>query len=109
MSGRVQPAVWNGTAVLLQLSDESATGFLNVLYQGGKRKKPYYVKFKVDGPEKQRTLPDSGSATAYEAACKYAYYLATKPELKAKEPRTTRRSSEVSRRSLRAAAFAAAF
>eukprot|EP00966_Prymnesium_polylepis_P331241 7386805-Prymnesium_polylepis.1 len=29
------------------------------------------------------------------------------PELKAKEPRATRRSSEVSRRSLRAAAFAA--
>ena len=64
-----------------------------MLKQGGKRKKPYYVKFKVDGPEKQRTLAGSGSATAYEAACKYAYYVATEPELKPKEPRATRRST----------------
>ena len=34
------PAVWNGRAVLVTLSEESETGFLNVLKQPGGRKKP---------------------------------------------------------------------
>ena len=67
------PAVWNGRAVLVTLSNESTTGFLNVLKQPGGRKKPYCVKFKLDGEKRQRTLPGSSSATAWEAACKYGY------------------------------------
>ena len=89
------PAIWNGRAVLVTLSDESETGFLNVLKQPGARKKPYYVKFKPDGEKRQRMLPGSGSATAWEAACKYGYYLATMPELPETGPRKDRRPSEV--------------
>ena len=52
MEGRVtRPAVWNGHAVLVTLSDESATGFLNVLKLPGNRKKPYYAKFQPVGDE----------------------------------------------------------
>ena len=67
--------------VLVTLSNESTTGFLNVLKQEGGRKKPYYVKFKLDGEKRRCTLPGSSSATAWEAACKYGYYLASKTEL----------------------------
>ena len=90
------PGIWNGVPVLVTLSDESTTGFLNVLKQPGGRKKPYYVKFKPDGEKRQRTLPGSSSSTAWEAACKYGYYLATKTELSETETRNPRRSSEVS-------------
>ena len=90
------PAMWNGRAVLVTLSDESETGFLNVLKQPGGRKKPFYVKFTPDGEKRQRMLHGSGSATAWEAACKYGYYLATKTELPETEPRKPRRPSEVS-------------
>ena len=90
------PAIWNGRAVMVTLSEESSTGFLNVLKQPGRRKKPYYVKFKPDGEKRQRTLPGSSSASAWEAACKYGYYLTTKAELPEIETRNTRRSSEVS-------------
>ena len=72
------PAMWNGRAVLVTLSEESETGFLNVQKQPGGRKKPFYVKFKPDGEKRQRMLPGSSSATAWEAACKYGFYLATK-------------------------------
>jgi hypothetical protein len=78
------------------LSEESGTGFLNVLKQPGGRKKPFYVKFKPDGEKRQRMLPGSSSATAWEAACKYGFYLATKAELPETEPRKARRPSEVS-------------
>jgi hypothetical protein len=95
--GRVQgPAIWRGVPVLVTLSDEAETGFLNVLKQKGARKKPFYVKFNVDGEKKQRSLPGSSSSTAWEAACKYGYYLATKTELPEMKPRATRRTSEVS-------------
>ena len=67
---RAQAAIWKGVPVLVTLSDESATGFLNVLKQPGNRKKPFYVKFKVEGEKWQRTLPGSPSASAWEAACK---------------------------------------
>ena len=53
--------MWNGRAVLVTLSEESETGFLNVLKQPGGRKKPFYVKFKPDGEKRQRTLPGSSS------------------------------------------------
>ena len=36
----IRPAMWNGRAVLVTLSEESETGFLNVLKQPGGRKKP---------------------------------------------------------------------
>ena len=55
------PAVWNGRAVRVTLSEESETGFLNVLKQPGGRKKPFYVKFKPDGEKRQRMLPGSSS------------------------------------------------
>ena len=61
-----RPAMWNGRAVLVTLSEESETGFLNVLKQPGGRKKPFYVKFKPDGEKRQRMLPGSSSATAWE-------------------------------------------
>ena len=68
-AGRVHgPAMWNGRAVLVTLSEESETGFLNVQKQPGGRKKPFYVKFKPDGEKRQRMLPGSSSATAWEAA-----------------------------------------
>ena len=67
-----------------------------MLKQPGGRKKPFYVKFKPDGEKRQRTLPGSSSASAWEAACKYGYYLATKAELPETEARNPRRSSEVS-------------
>ena len=86
--------MWNGRAVLVTLSEESETGFLNVLKQPGGRKKPFYVKFKPDGEKRQRTLPGSSSASAWQAACKYSYYLATKAELPETEARNPRRSSD---------------
>ena len=61
------PVMWNGRAVLVTLSEESETGFLNVQKQPGGRKKPFYVKFKPDGEKRQRMLPGSSSATAWEA------------------------------------------
>ena len=89
--------MWNGRAVLVTLSEESETGFLNVLKQPGGRKKPFYVKFKPDGEKRQRTLPGSSSASAWEAACKYGYYLATKaelPETEARNPSTGQRGGQ---------------
>jgi hypothetical protein len=65
-AGRVHdPAMWNGRAVLVTLSEESETGFLNVQKQPGGRKKPFYVKFKPDGEKRQRMLPGSSSAHAW--------------------------------------------
>ena len=90
-----QAVVWGGRAVLLTLSDASATGYLNVLKQPGNRRKPYYAKFKPDGETGQRTLPGSSSATAWEAAAKLAYYSALKDELPDKEVRGRRRTAQV--------------
>ena len=73
--------MWNGRPVLVTLSDESSTGFLNVLKQPGARKKPFYAKFQPEGETKQRHLPGSSSTTAWEAACKLGYYEATKEPL----------------------------
>ena len=47
----------NGCALLVTLSEESETGFVNVLKQPGGRKKTFYVKFKPDGEKRQRMLP----------------------------------------------------
>ena len=98
MEGRVTgPAMWKGRAVIVTTSDESSTGFLNVLKQPGNRKKPYYAKFQPAPGEKQRYLPGSNSATAWEAACKLGYYEATLEELPPVIPLTRpRRTSEVS-------------
>ena len=64
------PAMWKGRLVVITCSEESETGFYNVVYQKGRKNKPYHAKFKPEGERKQRHLPDSGSATAWEAACK---------------------------------------
>ena len=89
-------ACYRNRVMRLKTSETSETGFLNVLRQGDrKRKKPYYAKFLPDGEKKQRALPGSSSATAWEAAAKLAYYLETQAELPAKEARAPRRSSEV--------------
>ena len=66
---------WGGRVLVLQRADNE-TGFLNVNKQKDrKRKKPYYAKYKPHGEAGQRTLPDSYSETAWEAAAKLAYHL----------------------------------
>ena len=91
-----EAAVWNNRILPLKTSD-SATGYLNVLKQGGgKRKKPFYAKYVPEGESKQRTLPGSTSATAWEAAAKLAFHMETQAELPPTKARMPRRSSEVS-------------
>ena len=91
---------WRNRVMKLKTSDNE-TGFLNVLKQkDAGRKKPYYAKFLPPGETKQRTLPGSSSATAWEAAAKLAFHLETQAELPAKEPRGPRRSSEVSKHAI---------
>ena len=58
---------------------------------------PNYAKYKPHGEASQRTLTDSYSATAWEAAAKLAYHLEVQQQLPAKEVRAPRHSSEVSR------------
>ena len=88
---------WGGRVLVLQRADNE-TGFLNVNKQKDRnRKKPYYAKYKPHGEASQRTLTDSYSATAWEAAAKLAYHLEVQQQLPAKEVRAPRRSSEVSR------------
>ena len=88
---------WGGRVLVLQRADNE-TGFLNVNKQKDRnRKKPYYAKYKPHGEASQRTLTDSYSATAWEAAAKLAYNLEVQQKLPAKEVRAPRRSSEVSR------------
>ena len=68
-----------------------------------KRRKPYYAKFVPEGETKQRYLPGSSSEEAWEAACKLAYYEATKEheQLPAVIPNDKkRRTSEVCARCL---------
>ena len=86
--------MWNGRAVLVTLSEESETGFLNVLKQPGGRKKPFYVKFKPDGEKRQRTLPGSSSASAWEAACKCGYTNYQPAPAAESEPHPARRAHE---------------
>ena len=88
---------WGGRVLVLQRADNE-TGFLNVNKQKDRnRKKPYYAKYKPHGEASQRTLTDSYSATAWEAAAKLAYHLEVQQQLPAKAVRASRRSSEVSR------------
>ena len=90
-------AVWNGKPVVLEPSEESSTGYLNVCYQAG-RSKPFYVKAKVD-EGKPRTIPGTCSTTAWEAAAKYAYFkVFWEGPLPEKQDRSKRSSSEVSAR-----------
>ena len=104
MEAQVAPPVshetvvrWGGRVLVLQRADNE-TGFLNVNKQKDrKRKKPYYAKYKPHGEAGQRTLPDSYSETAWEAAAKLAYHLEVQQQLPAKAVRAPRRSSEVSR------------
>ena len=69
--------IWERCLVDMKLSEESDTGFLNVLKQGDTtRKKPYYAKFLPPGEKQQRMLPGSSSSTAWEAAAKLAFHMA---------------------------------
>ena len=85
-----------GKPVLVKLSD-NATGFLNVLKQAdANRTKPFYAKFDLGDGSKQKTLNGSTSATAEEAACKLAYFLAGHAgELPPVQKTAGRRTSEV--------------
>ena len=65
-------AIWNGLCLNLKLADNE-TGYEYVIKQKDRnRKKPYIVKFSVDGEKGQKTLHDSSSAEAWEAAAKWA-------------------------------------
>ena len=91
-------AIWERRVVNMKLSEESDTGFLNVLKQGDTtRKKPYYAKFLPPGEKQQRMLPGSSSSSAWEAAAKLAFHMAGfGGELVAKKERVeARRPSEV--------------
>mgnify|MGYP002805848158 CR=1 FL=1 len=51
-------AIWERRVVNMKLSEESDTGFLNVLKQGDTtRKKPYYAKFLPPVPDTHLPLP----------------------------------------------------
>ena len=89
--------IYENTPVMVKLADNE-TGYLNILKQNDvKRSKPYYAKFSDPGDgNKQKTLNGSSSATAEEAACKLAYFLAGHAgELPPKKSNLPRRSSEV--------------
>ena len=91
-------AIWQRRVVDMKLSTDSETGFHNVLKQhDANRKKPYYAKFLPAGEKKQRTLPGSSSALAWEAAAKLAFFEAGfAGELsKTMERLSVRRSREV--------------
>ena len=89
--------IWQDKPVLVKLADNE-TGYLNILKQNdAKRSKPYYAKFSDLGDGcKQKMLNGSSSATAEEAACKLAFFLAGHAgELPPKKSTLPRRSSEV--------------
>ena len=88
--------VWLGKPLLVKMSDNE-TGYLNVLMQkDARRTKPFYAKYDPGNGEKQKTLNGSSSATAEEAACKLAYFLAGHGgSLPPKQSRTPRRPSVV--------------
>ena len=89
-------AIWNGMCLNLKLGDNEA-GYDCVIKQKDRnRKKPYIVKFTVDGEKGQRTLHGSSSAQAWEAAAKWAAFKASGAVQQQKEFHQTRRSSEVS-------------
>lgn len=78
-----QACLYRDMAVLVKFSSNE-TGFYDVYEQKDrKRRKPYYAKFVPAGEKQQRFLPGSSSETAWEAACKLAYYEATKEQLPA--------------------------
>ena len=91
-----QACIYLDKAVLVKFSSNE-TGFYDVYMQKDrKRRKLYYAKFVPEGETQQRFLPGSSSATAWEAACKLAYYEATKGQLPLVIPNgKKRRSTEV--------------
>ena len=63
---------WRNRVMKLKTAD-NGTGFHNVLKQDdAKRNKPYYAKYLPPGETKQRTLPGSSSAAAWEVAALHA-------------------------------------
>jgi hypothetical protein len=91
-----QAFIYRDKAVLVKFSSNE-TGFSDVCKQKDRdRRKPYYAKFVPEGETQQRFLPGSSSATAWEAACKLAYYEATKEQLPAVIPNDKKhRTTEV--------------
>ena len=89
--------LWNGVPVKVLMSSKNETGYHNIHHQkDAKRSKPFYAKFDPGDGSKQKTLNGSSSATAEEAACKLAYFMAGHDAiLPPKEPRMPRKSSEV--------------
>ena len=93
-----QACIYRDKAVLVKFS-LNETGFYDVYMQKDrKRRKPYYAYAKLvpEGETQQRYLPGSSSEEAWEAACKLAYYEATKEQLPPVIPNNKkRRTSEV--------------
>ena len=93
----LRATVWKGKPVLLKLSDDSESGFLNVC-KGRTNSKgtTYYAKFVPEGEKAQRTLPGSSFKKPEDAAAELAYFLAGhRGQLGPKEARATRRDAEV--------------
>ena len=89
-----EAGVWLDVPVTLELSS-SGTGYKHVCMQKDRnRVKPFYAKFTPVGGGKQRTLADSNSATAQEAACKLAYFRIY-GVLSDVKPRKKRRTKQV--------------
>ena len=78
-----QACIYRDMAVLVKFSSNE-TSFYDVYKQKDRdRRKPFYAKLVREGAKAQRFLPGSSSETAWEAACKLAYYQATKEQLPA--------------------------
>ena len=89
-------AIWNGQCLTLKLSDNEI-GYESVIKQkDAKRKKPFIVKFTVEGVKGQKTLHGSGSVEAWEAAAKWAAFKAACGVQQKIEFHGPRRSAEVS-------------
>ena len=93
----LRAVVWKGKPVVLKLSDDSESGFLNVC-KGRTNSKgtTYYAKFTPEGEKGQRTLPGSTFKNPQDSAAELAYFLAGhRGSLGLKEVRNPRRDSEV--------------
>jgi hypothetical protein len=76
-----QACIYRDKAVLVKFSSNK-TGYYDVYKQKDRdRRKLFYAKCVPEGAKAQRFLPGSSSEEAWEAACKLAYYEATKEQL----------------------------
>ena len=93
----LRATVWKNKPVLLKLSDDSESGFLNVCkLRTNNKGTTWYAKFVPEGEKRQRALPGSCSKDPMESAAELAYYLAGhRDPLGSKEIRKPRRDREV--------------